>query len=44
MSEKESEKLVNAIVKGKNVKAQKTLEKILKEKCANRIKEVLKDQ
>ena len=43
MSEKESVKLVNAIVKGKNVKAQKTLEKILKEKCAERIKSVLKN-
>jgi hypothetical protein len=44
MSDKMSEKFVNYILDEKNLKATKTLEKILKSKCANRIKEVLKDQ
>lgn len=39
---KQSEKLVNAIMKGKNLKANKVLEKILQAKCSKKIAETLK--
>lgn len=37
------QKLVNAIAKGKNVKASKYLEKIIKQKCFDKMKDVLKN-
>lgn len=37
----DSQKLVDAIVNGKNVKAHKMLEKILQKKCAKKIKSTL---
>ena len=40
-SNKQSEKLVNAICKDKNIKAKKYLENIIKDKCVKRIKSVL---
>lgn len=39
---KNAEKFVNSIIKGKNIKATKELEKILQKKCANKIKNTLK--
>ena len=38
---REAEKLVNSILKGKNIKASKTLEKIIQQKCADKIKNTL---
>lgn len=43
MSEKEAEKFVNAVLKGKNVTAAKSLEKIIQKKCADKIKKTLQD-
>lgn len=38
----ESEKLVNLIDRDKNVDALKSLDKILKKKCSDRIEKILK--
>lgn len=43
MSDKEVEKLVDAIIKEKNIKAHKSLEKLLQTKCAKRIKDTIKE-
>lgn len=40
---KEAEKFVNAVLKGKNIKASKALEKIIQKKCVNKIRETLKN-
>lgn len=40
---KETENFVNAIIKGKNIKATKSLEKIILKKCAEKIKNTLKN-
>lgn len=42
-SEKETENFVNAVLKGKNVAAAKSLEKIIQRKCADKIKKTLQD-
>lgn len=39
----ETVKFVRNVVKGKNLKAQKNLDKILKVKCAKKIAETLKE-
>lgn len=39
----EAEKFVRAVVKGKNVRASKHLENIIKKKCAAKIIETLKN-
>lgn len=41
-TQKKAEYFVNAILNGKNLKASKYLEKIIKSKCENKIKETLK--
>ncbi len=40
---KNAEIFVNSILKGKNIKATKHLEKILQKKCAEKIKKTLKN-
>ena len=41
MANIDSEKMVSSIMKEKNIDAQKTLKKIIQDKCTKRIKEVL---
>lgn len=38
---RETERFVNSILKGKNIKASKSLEKIIQKKCAEKIKNTL---
>ena len=41
VNEKNSEQFVNAVLKDKNIKAGKTLKKIIADKCRQRIKTIL---
>ena len=41
VNQKESEIFVNSVLKEKNIKAEKTLKKIIANKCRQRIKTVL---
>ena len=41
VNEKNSEQFVNAVLKDKNIKAEKTLKKIIANKCRQRIKTIL---
>lgn len=43
MEKEDSEKFVEKVCKGKNIEAEALLEKLLKQKVANRLKSVLKN-